>query len=232
MCGRYALIANLDDIAKFFNGQPAHKGLWTWEPNWNMAPAITAPIIALNGHGKRCIVPMRWGLHPHWKKSMPEGKPLFNARIETAFEKPSFRTPWRRRRALVPMSGWYEWVKDYENSSENTGGSKTPYYISPKNQPLSCFAGLWDQYHVDEGITLLSFTILTMPAIGDIKHIHHRMPVRLPKSEWQNWLNPDVKPERIMTHKLASDDLIWHEVSRAVNSGSAQGANLILPTVD
>ena len=239
MCGRYVLAAGLAEIAAFFNGEIAHDGLWTWEPNWNMAPAVIAPVLALNGLGNRTIVPMRWGLHPHWHKEMPEGRPLFNARVETAFEKASFRTPWKRRRALIPMNGWYEW--------EGVTSPKTPNYIYPDQTrsdlalsghvhsgkvELSAFAGLWDQWRVDEGITLLSFTILTTHAVGAVKHLHHRMPVRLPPDQWQNWLDPDIKPERTIAHMLGSDDLAYHEVSRSVSSGRAQGANLILKTVD
>ncbi len=228
MCGRYTIIASLDAIAEYFSAEPSHKGLWDWQANWNLAPGITAPIIVLDGSKERKIVPMRWGLWPHWKKQMPHGRPLFNARIETAFEKASFRTPWKRRRALVPMSGWYEWVKDdYVNKNP-----KTPYYIYPKNGELSAFIGLWDKYHVDEGITLLSFTILTTPACGDIKHLHHRIPARLPKTQWQNWLDPNIKTDKTVKHILGSDDLAWHEVSHAVNSGRAQGKNLVLPVVD
>ena len=219
MCGRYALAAGLEDIANYFHGEAAHPGLWTWEPNWNMAPGVVAPVIALNGQGDRSIVPMRWGLHPHWKKALPEGRPLFNARVETAAEKSSFRTPWRKRRALIPMSGWYEW--------EGVEQPKTPYYIHPKDDKLSAFAGLWDKWHVDEGITLLSFTILTTGAMGELKQLHHRMPVRLPQAQWQNWLDPNIKAERLLQHELGCDDLEWHPVSRAVNSGRAVGEMLI-----
>ncbi len=228
MCGRYVLAATLNDISSYFAGKPAHPGLWTWEPNWNLAPGVTAPVIALDGKGIKSVVPMRWGLHPHWKKTPSEdlfkSRPLFNARLETAAEKPSFRTPWRRRRCLVPMSGWYEW--------EGVERPKTPYYIHPQNDGLSAFLGLWDHYHVDEGITLLTYTILTTAAKGEIKHLHHRMPVRLKQKHWRDWLEPDIDPQKTIAHMLASDDLVWHEVSRAVGSGRAQGPNLILPTVD
>ncbi len=228
MCGRYVLATGLEEIAAYFQAQPAHAGLWTWEPNWNLSPGIVAPVIALNGAGETSIVPMRWGLHPHWRKEMPKGRPLFNARLETASEKPSFRTPWNRRRALVPMNGYYEW--------EGVESPKTPFYIYPKDggdaQSLSAFAGLWDQWRVDEGITLLSFTILTEPATGPIKHLHHRMPVRLPGDQWQDWLDPNVKTETIISNRLTSEDLDFHEVSRAVNSGRAQGPNLIIKIVD
>lgn len=231
MCGRYVLAANLSDIAAYFGGEATHADLWTWEPNWNMAPGIVAPVVALNGQGARTIIPMRWGLHPHWRKDMPTGKPMFNARSETAFEKPSFRTPWRSRRALIPMHGWYEWQGTTSPSAKPASG-KTPYYIQPQEQGLSAFVGLWDQWRAGEGVTLLSFTILTTPALGPLKHLHHRMPVRLPEDQWHNWLDSDVKPERTITHKLGSDDIEFHEVSKTVNSGRSQGANLIIKTVD
>ena len=220
MCGRYTLAAGLDEIAKYFSGEIAHDGLWTWEPNWNMAPAVVAPVVALNGHGARSIVPMRWGLHPHWRKEMPEGRPLFNARSETAFEKASFRTPWKRRRALVPMNGWYEW--------EGVERPKTPNYIHGRSEDIIAFAALWDQWRVDEGITLLSAVILTTAATGPIKHLHHRMPVRLPKAQWDDWLNWEAKPDRVLGTMLGSDDLDFYLVDTAVNSGRAEGADLIV----
>ncbi len=223
MCGRYVLCAGLSEVAEFLSSGIAHPDLWTWEPNWNLAPSIIAPVLALNGLGERSIVPMRWGLHPHWRNEPPTGKPLFNARVETASKKASFRTTWIRRRALIPMNGWYEW--------EGVTSPKTPYFIHPEQNGISTFAGLWDQWHVDEGVTLLSFTILTTHAVGKIKHLHHRMPVRLPPDQWQNWLNPDIKPEHTIAHMLTSNDLVFHEVSRAVSSGRANGAHLILKTV-
>ena len=76
MCGRYVLAATLKEIADYFAGLPAHDGLWTWEPNWNMAPGIVAPVIALNGKGARKVVPMRWGLHPHWRTGNARRPPL------------------------------------------------------------------------------------------------------------------------------------------------------------
>lgn len=240
MCGRYVLASSLAELSAIFGASVAHDGLWKWQASWNIAPASVVPVVALNGTGLPSIVPMRWGLHPHWRKEMPTGRPLFNARLETAFEKPSFRTPWRKRRALIPVQGWYEWDQDTT--------PKTPFFISPKDQFLqgetpqdtsinhegniTALCGLWDQYRVDEGITLLTMTILTEPARGPIKHIHHRMPVMLSQTQWQNWLDPEIKPDRTMQHRLDGEHLQHHEVSSVVNSGRAQGGNLILPVVD
>jgi len=230
MCGRYTLSGTLDQIAASFGAKTGPRGedgkpLWDWEPHYNIAPGSVVPVIAWDGTKSRKVVPMRWGLHPHWKKEPPEGRPMFNARVETAGEKPSFRTPFRRRRALIPASGWYEW--------EGVEKPKTPNYIyEDDNEDFIAFAGLWDQWSVDEGISLLSCTILTTHAIGQVKHLHHRMPVRLPKTRWDEWLNWDAYPEKTLSAKLTGADLAYHEVSRVVNSGRAEGANLILPELN
>ncbi|GHA93703.1 DUF159 family protein [Algimonas arctica] len=227
MCGRYVIDTNQGQVAARFEAEISDLGLWTWEPNYNITPMTVVPTIALDGTKARKLVPMRWGLHPHWRKDMPQGRPLFNARAETAADKPSFRTPWRRRRALIPASHWYEWTGEQ--------GGKVPWCIKPDASPqesgLFAFAGLWDQWRVEDGVSLLSCTILTMDSDGPIKRLHHRMPVRLPETEWAAWLDPDSTAERVLDSALSADDLIFWEVDRAVNSNRAGGSALITPAV-
>lgn len=219
MCGRYALYAKLAQIAAYFKAKEGSDGLWDWEPSYNIAPSTVVPVIARDGKRERKIVPMRWGLHPNWKKEPPQGRPIFNARVETAAEKPSFRTPFRRRRALIPANGWFEW--------EGVETPKTPHYIKEKGRDLYAFAGLWDRWRVEEGVTLLSATILTTAATGPVKHLHHRMPVRLPEERWEDWLNWDERPERVLEDMKDGHGLEFHAVSRAVSSGRASGAELV-----
>jgi len=51
---------------------------------------------------------MRWGLIPwHWKKPLRKWKlATFNARVETVVTKPMFRDAFKRRRCLIPASGY------------------------------------------------------------------------------------------------------------------------------
>lgn len=227
MCGRYVLQADQKMVADRFGATVSDAGLWTWEPRYNITPTTVVPTIARDGFGAHKLVPMRWGLHPHWRKEPPQGRPLFNARVETAAEKPSFRTPWRRRRALIPATHWYEWTGEQ--------GGKIPWCIKPEVDPqesaVFAFAGLWDQWRVDEGISLLSCTILTMDSDGPVQRLHHRMPVRLPEANWDAWLNPEVKADAVMEAALSAEDLIFWEVERAVNSNRASGSALITPLV-
>ena len=53
---------------------------------------------------------MRWGLVPSWwNKPLKELRlATFNARAETAAEKPFFRSAFKRTRCLIPASGYYD----------------------------------------------------------------------------------------------------------------------------
>lgn len=224
------MAGHLDQIAARFAAKTSDEGLWDWEPRYNVAPGAVVPAVAFNGQKDRTIVPMRWGLHPSWRKEPPEGRPLFNARVETAAEKPSFRTPFKRRRALIPTTGWYEWERvEMPNGKE----MKQPHFIFEDSENVGseifAFAGLWDRWRVDEGIELLSCTILTTAAAGDVKHLHHRMPVRLPESEWDNWLDWDANPKSVLKTMLGGQDLGYYEVDRAVGNARNEGADLIKP---
>lgn len=239
MCGRYTLAGNLDQIAARFGAKTSDEGLWDWEPRYNIAPAAVVPVVAFNGAKNRTVVPMRWGLHPSWRKEAPEGRPLFNARVETAAEKPSFRTPFKRRRALIPTTGWYEWerVEMMTESGRGTKEVKQPHFIFEDSDEalgnmgneIFAFAGLWDRWAVSEGIELLSCTILTTAATGDVKNLHHRMPVRLPESRWDEWLDWDEKADFTLKFTRSGDDLGHYEVDRAVGNGRAEGPELIRP---
>ena len=236
MCGRFTLAGNLDQIAARFAAKTSDEGLWDWEPRYNVAPGAVIPTVAFNGSKDRTLVPMRWGLHPSWRKEPPEGRPIFNARVETAKEKPSFRTPYKRRRALIPTTGWFEWERVEMPSIDGKAAKeiKQPSFIFEDSEKVGseifAFAGLWDRWRVDEGIELLSCTILTTAALGPVKHLHHRMPVRLPENMWDAWLDWDENPDRILESQRGGDDLGFYEVDRAVGNARNEGAELIRPS--
>lgn len=221
MCGRHTLAGTLDEIRVVFKAEESLTEDWSWEPNYNISPGAVMPVVAFDAQKRRKVVPMRWGLHPHWRKEPPEGRPLFNGRMETVAEKASFRTPFRRRRAIIPTSGWYEW--------EGVEKPKIPNFIRESHDDMFGLVGLWDKWRVDEGIELLTCTILTAPATGRIKNLHHRMPVRLPMEKWDAWLDPDSNPSRVLEHMRPGEDLEFWEVDKAVNSGRAQGGDLVKP---
>jgi putative SOS response-associated peptidase YedK len=58
-------------------------------------------------NGARALVPMRWGLVPHWwHRPLTELRAAtFNARSKTVETKPFFRDAFEHNRCLIPMSG-------------------------------------------------------------------------------------------------------------------------------
>jgi len=79
-------------------------------PDFNVCP--TDPVdVVVESEGHRELTQMRWGLVPYWwTKPLKEMRvATFNARVETVETKPFFREPFKRKRCLMPISGYYEW---------------------------------------------------------------------------------------------------------------------------
>lgn len=107
MCGRFVLKAPPAElITRFGLDECADYGA-----RYNIPPGTDIPVIRHSPDGKRVLHLLRWGLVPHWAKDSTIGAKLNNARGESAAEKPSFRDAFKRRRCLVPASGFFEWVR-------------------------------------------------------------------------------------------------------------------------
>ncbi|MHC4947845.1 MAG: SOS response-associated peptidase, partial [Planctomycetota bacterium] len=110
MCGRYSLTSPPELLVGLFGLTPGQA--IDWSPRFNIAPTQRAPVVRLTREGDgRKLVEMTWGLVPWWSEDRSIGARTINARSETAATKPAFRDAWRRRRCLVPASGFYEWRK-------------------------------------------------------------------------------------------------------------------------
>jgi putative SOS response-associated peptidase YedK len=222
MCGRFTQLAPWSEVWAF--SQPLVLAVpdAAVQPRWNIAPSTTAWVIASDGHGDAKAGTMRWGLVPHWAPDAKGGFSTINARIETAAEKPAFRGPWQRRRCLVPANGYYEWVTDEQ-------GHKQPFYLQPSDAPLLMFAGLWDRWNAADGTPLLSFSIVTEAAEGELAALHHRRPLMLQAPQFADWL---TAPSPALGPLLASaprPSLRWHAVGPAVGNPRNDGPSLVEP---
>jgi len=182
MCGRYSLIC-IDDLGNRFRVFDPMMGA---RSHFNITPGNEMPVIVRAGENHIAI--LRWGLIPSWTKDIRAAKPLINARAETLAEKPSFRSLLKSRRCLVPASGFYEWKKE--------GNRKIPWYFRLTDEPLFSFAGLYDEWHNPEGVSVSTYTIVTCEANSLVAPVHDRMPVILSRENEERWLAPDpVTPE-------------------------------------
>jgi len=195
MCGRYAYPEEADVIDTF----DVEAVLAHLPTCGNVRPTQSVGIViedagAAQRQGRavrRELRAARWGLIPSWTKVLDKRLLLINARSETVVDKPSFRVPIRRRRALVPASGYYEWLTKAD-------GTKQPYFLAAPDQPVIGFAGLYDWWQLPEGTNLAgaedgwvcSTAIITRPAADALGHIHDRMPVVVPPALYDAWLDP------------------------------------------
>jgi putative SOS response-associated peptidase YedK len=167
---------------------------------------------------------LRWGLIPVWAKEASMGSRMINARSETAAEKPSFRTAFKRRRCLIPADGFYEWRK--------IGKRKQPYHIHfTAGRPFT-MAGLWESWSKGPEGTLETFTILTTAANKAISGLHHRMPVILEGDARELWLdssvqNPELLSSLLVPHRGASLHLT--PVSTLVNNVRNESPQCLVP---
>lgn len=210
MCGRFTLRASPNEIAEFFE---LTRDLSEWDrPRFNIAP--TQSILAIREvSAGREPAHMKWGLIPSWAKDAKMAASMINARSETVAENPAFRAAFKRRRCLIPVSGFYEWHRE--------GKTKTPHLFSPRSTKLFALAGLWEKWQAPEGEPVESCTILTTSANELMATIHDRMPVILPHAAFGVWLDPEMQEADVLKELLvpySADDMQSEIVSDVVNN--------------
>lgn len=210
MCGRFALKTPSKKLAKQFNTS----NIIEWISHYNIAPTQKILTIVANNikNDSNEMLLMRWGLIPKWSKKKKNQSELFNARSETLEEKPSFATPLKTQRCLIPTDGFYEWQK--------IGGKSTPYFFYLKELSPFAIAGLWDENIDGEGNHIISCTIITTAANDLIKPFHHRMPVIINPSHYNSWLDSsnDLEKANLLLKSFPAKMMDYHEVSSLVNN--------------
>jgi len=222
MCGRFTLTVSPEELQAAF---PDFQIPGDIPPSYNIAPSQPVPVIP--NDGKKQLTFYKWGLVPMWADEETfGGYNLINARAETVAEKPSFRTPFRRKRCLVLSDGFYEWKKT------SSKGSKTPYYVRMKDETPFAFAGLWDRWQSPHGDELLSACIITTEPNDIVKPIHSRMPVILPREGYEAWLHPGEKnPDQLSPYlkPYPGEEMEAFPVSTYVNNPKNNSPQCIQP---
>jgi putative SOS response-associated peptidase YedK len=209
MCGRFTQRYTWRDIEKLYGLLGAARNL---PAHYNLAPTDTVDAVVMD-EGGSSLLSMRWGLVPSWwQKSLKDVPATFNARAETVADKPMFRDAFRRRRCIVPASGYYEWRKTQGGKRPD----RQPYYISAADGGVLSFAGLWDRWtNPQTGEPLRSCTIIVTAANTFTRAIHDRMPAILAPGDFAAWLGGAAGAE--LLRPAADDRLRMWPVSRRVN---------------
>lgn len=216
MCGRFAqatAIAKIHDFIEIIENLDA-------KPRYNIAPASPVPAIRQREDGSNHWGLFHWGLIPHWAKEPDSRYKMINARAETLAEKPAFKGPFKYRRCIIPVDGYYEWKRQ--------GTQKTPFYFFRKDQPLM-LAGLWDYWEKDNH-HIESLCIVTTAASDTVAPIHDRMPVILDAEQAALWLDHEQQQVKHLQPLLTpSDDILFYPVDSRVNNARIDTPDCIAP---
>jgi putative SOS response-associated peptidase YedK len=221
MCGRFSQQRPTSELAEIFDAEDlvdAPGG------RFNVAPTDDAAVV-VQREDRRAVAAYRFGLIPHWAESAKVGNRMINARAETLQRSPAYRYAFRRRRCLVPVDAFYEWQRD--------GKVKRPFAVtSPDGKPFA-LAGLWSGWRDPDTDQLIrSFAIVTTAPNDVLRPIHDRMPVVIPESDWDRWLDPTLEdPEQLkrLLGPAANEEVEAFPVSRRVNDVRNDGPELLEP---
>ena len=204
MCNEFQLRLNFN--ADWWN----HAGAVDVPIEWRMAapnrplnqpfkPTDRAPVLRPIDPGDPAAgleaVDMRWWLVPFFHKGPTSAwrSMCTNATVETVDTAPSFREPYRRRRALVPITSFIEYD---EPPGWKKGKPKRRWEVSweargPFDQ-VRYFAGVWDRASpADYPDGLESMAFITGPPGPDVGQVHDRQPAVLTFDEGMRWLALD-----------------------------------------
>jgi len=224
MCGRFAVTRQLEELARLFEA-----GLIMAEPfapNFNVAPTTVIPAV-INEDGARAIAGLVWGFTPRWAKARSDGPRPINARRETVASSGMFRDAFKRRRAIIPADGFYEWKK------EESG--KQPYFIQRSDGEVMAMAGIWEPWTDPEGnlaTPLQSCAIITTSANDEMARLHDRMPVILEPEDWDRWLDPeitDAEPLADLLDPPSERVIAYHPVGTDVGNVRNNRPDLVTP---
>lgn len=199
MCGRYYIGLEGDEtpeeLLRIIDALNRRRHDGALKTSGEIFPTDVAPVLANARSGGIAPFAMRWGYR------VPGGRPVINARAETAADKPMFRDGMARRRCLIPASGYFEWARE--------GDRRARYRIRPAGEGMCYLAGV---YRIEQGQAgpVAAFSILTREAVPGVAFIHDRMPVILPAACARDWLNHAL-PAAKMIAEAAGEMAYWRD---------------------
>lgn len=219
MCGRFTITVSYDELKDYvhdtFGIGSIKEDLYA--PNYNVAPGTKIISVIFDGKKHR-IGLLKWGFSPSFKTEQKMN--LINARSETLFEKPLFKTAALNQRCVIIADGFYEWKQD---------SSKQPMRITTNDQ-MFLMAGVWNQAVNDKQEKEFNVAIITTKSNAQMNEIHERMPVILKPEDVKIWLDNEIKDINLLKSVLIpyEEALTIYPVSKKVNQATYKESDAIL----
>ena len=178
MCGRYYLKSeDMNHVVATLLHSLELKADDRCKVRGDIYPGDTAPVLCHNRARDIRAFFMDWGF-------LADKKRIFNARFETASQRPMFRDSMQNRRCLIPASLYYEWDAAHHVKHD----------FFPEVGKGLMLAGLYRQ----EPDGRYTYTVLTRDAAPHLAPLHPRMPVILPADALPQWLSPSSDPAQLL----------------------------------
>ncbi len=216
MCGRLNIYnkESIYDIMRMYTDDVIDQ----FDTGYNIAPG--AQLAGLYKDEQIKATAMHWGLIPLWAKPDTFKRPLINARAETIFEKPSFRSLMKAHRCLVPVNGFYEWQRRDDR--------KAPYHFVATDSDVLLLAGIYQFNKQGKAECCL----VTTEANAVMEPVHHRMPVSVESDAVDDWLaSTDRSQLEQLMLPAAVSELRSYEVSTYVSRAGNEGEKCIQAVV-
>jgi putative SOS response-associated peptidase YedK len=192
--------------------------------------ALTDHALVVTNEAPRRAEMQRFSIIPYGSKDPKKVSPNLygNATREKVASSPVWKGLFQRRRCLIPVSGFYDWV------TKEDGKTKVPYLGYVRGESMFCLAGIWERW-IDptDSSEVRSFAIITSPPNELWSKVHNRMPVILNESSYEQWLDPSENLDLDILHKLLNvfpaERMAIREFSRAVNSSKNKDEATLVP---
>jgi putative SOS response-associated peptidase YedK len=221
MCARYSIGFTEKQVRDLFNLDPGEPV----ELRYNVAPTQDVPaVIEGREDQKRHFQTFKWGLVPYWSDDLKIAQKLINARAETIFEKPAFRSAARKHRCLIPAMGFYEWRTE--------GKKKQPYFFQLKSGQPMAFAGLYETKKLEGDGRLRTCTIVTTSPNDLVRPFHDRMPAVVRAEDFDEWLSKKIENSKELLPILVpfpESEMECYPVSQEVNKVVTEGPDCVTP---
>jgi len=227
VCGRFVSVASPDLLAERFHTDELALDDGPKPADYNVTPRAQIYVVRRRKTGETQLSTARWGLVPSWAEDPKVGDRQINARAESVATKPAYRRAFERRRCIIPADGFYEWRRVPDSKR------KEPVFVRARDGEPLAFAGLWEVWREKKDDDWLrSCAIVTTAANDLLAPVHSRMPVILPESAWETWLDAANHHTAALEELLVpapSDTLEMWPVSPLVNTPDNNGPELLEP---
>ena len=189
MCGRFVSASPPDELARYFDVEQVAETVL--DPSYNVAPTNDVYVVVETG-GIRRLDAFHWGLIPFWAKDIKVGQKMINARAETHRRE-------ERLQARLPEAPLHHPRRRLLRVEEDPRPEDQAADVHPPHRRradrLRRAVGAVEAARTTARTTtstwVRSCTIITGEPNETVAPIHDRMPVMLPPSAWDDWLDPE-----------------------------------------